>query len=777
MDMNEDTGEFYIMKGKYLKRGLALMLGLMLTAELPASVATPFQMFDSYAYTGAATVKATSLNVRSGAGTGYSSVGRLAAGAAVTVVGEQRGTDGNTWYQIQYTGSGGAVNTGYVSSLYIRLPVAYTTDTNFEAYLTSQGFPESYKNGLRQLHAQYPNWVFKAKNTGLDWNTVIENESVLGRNLVAKGSVSSWKSVANGAYNWDSSTWTGLDGSNWVAASNDIIRYYMDPRNFLDETYVFQFLSHEYDSNSQTREGLNSLVSGSFLSGATNSTGTSGSDFSGGPGASTEGPGSGSSGSPGSSGGPGSSGSSGSSSGSGSSKGPGRSTFNEDTQHGPGVSGSSGSSGSAATVSPGGSASGGGSSAPATGDGNVSLEAPQASIQPRERNVVAASVSLVPPGQESSSSANGPVAASGTNNQSPSGSASPGASDPSGVSPAGGVSSGATAPYVDIIMDAAAQSGVSPYVLAAMILQEQGNNGTSPLISGSYSGYEGYYNFFNVEAYQSGSVSAIEMGLRFASQAGSYGRPWNTVEKSIRGGSQNYGDNYVKAGQNTFYLKKFNVQGANLYKHQYMSNIQGAASEAAKLSQAYTADLKKSALEFHIPVYNNMPEQACVAPTGDGSPNNKLNGLGVDGFSLTPSFNRDTQEYNLIVDSSVTNITVSAYAADSNARVDGAGNLSLQSGGNDITIAVTAQNGSVRTYTIHVVKQNGGPTQGTVNSPVSPDGSSGNSGGNSGSGGGSNSGSTGGGPAGPGGSGGPGTSDTGSGSPGGSNVTIVQVQS
>ena len=166
------------MKGKKLKRGLALVLGLMLAAEVPASVATPFQMFDSYAYTGAATVKATSLNVRSGAGTGYSSVGRLAAGAAVTVIGEQRGTDGNTWYQIQYTGTGGAVNTGYVSSVYIRLPVAYTKDSNFEAYLTSQGFPESYKNGLRQLHAQYPNWVFKAKNTGLDWNTVIENESI-----------------------------------------------------------------------------------------------------------------------------------------------------------------------------------------------------------------------------------------------------------------------------------------------------------------------------------------------------------------------------------------------------------------------------------------------------------------------------------------------------------------------------------------------------------------------------------------------------------------------
>ena len=151
----------------------------------------------------------------------------------------------------------------------MRLPVSYTTDSDFEAKLSAEGFPESYKNGLRQLHAQYPNWVFKAKKTGLDWNTVIENEALLGRNLVSSGSISSWKSVESGAYNWDNSTWTGFDGSNWVAASEDIIRYYMDPRNFLDDTYVFQFLSHEYNSSTQTRDGLAKMVEGSFLSGTT----------------------------------------------------------------------------------------------------------------------------------------------------------------------------------------------------------------------------------------------------------------------------------------------------------------------------------------------------------------------------------------------------------------------------------------------------------------------------------------------------------------------------
>ena len=107
---------------------------------------------DSYAYTGAATVKASSLNVRSDAGTGYSAVARLAAGASIQITGEKKGTDGKTWYRIQYTGSNGQAGTGYVSAAYIRLPVSYSTDASFESYLTSQGFPESYKDGFAYNH-------------------------------------------------------------------------------------------------------------------------------------------------------------------------------------------------------------------------------------------------------------------------------------------------------------------------------------------------------------------------------------------------------------------------------------------------------------------------------------------------------------------------------------------------------------------------------------------------------------------------------------------------
>ncbi len=706
------------MKRKLYKKGLAVMLGLALLAGTPAS--SLFSTFNSYAYTGTASVKASSLNVRSGAGTSYQAVGRLAAGASVQIVGEQTGSDGKRWYRIQFTGSGGSSSEGYVSADYIRLPVSYTADSSFEAYLNSQGFPESYKEGLRQLHAQYPNWVFQAKNTGLDWNTVIENEAVLGRNLVATGSVSSWKSVETGAYNWDNSTWTGLDGSSWVAASEDIIRYYMDPRNFLDDTYVFQFLAHDYDAGTQTKEGLTHMVEGSFLSGSTGSTGTSSSSA-------------------------GTGGSAGGSSGSAqvSDYGPGGSAGQQDVNNGPGVAGSSSQKETVTTES--------GQKV------EISLEGPQASIARKEHNLLTSSVTVITgaeaaPGASQSTQSTDAASDTSSGPQANSPSSTQNGSAPQAASPA----SGGSASYVDILMKAASQSGVSPYVLAAMILQEQGTNGGTNLISGTYSGYEGYYNFFNVEAYQSGSNSPTVMGLRYASQSGSYGRPWNTVEKSILGGAQNYGDNYVKAGQNTFYLKKFNVQGSNLYKHQYMSNVQAAASEAERLSKAYTSDIKSSALVFHIPVYSNMPDTACAAPVGDGSPNNKLSSLSVDGFSLTPTFGKDTESYSLIVDTSVTSVTIRAQAADAKASVSGAGTAELTGSSAELTVTVTAENGSVRSYVIQVVKQAGGPTAGASQSgSASPGASSGSAGAES--------------------QAGPGASGGGSPTPGGSSVTIVEV--
>ena len=644
---------------KKQKRILALMLGAVLLGDCAARTGTMISGLSlAYAATGSATVNATTLNVRSTPGTTGSVVKKLAYGAAVTVVSETAGSDGKTWYKIQFS-SGSGTQEGYVRSDYIKFPVSYSYDSTFENYLNSQGFPESYKVSLRTLHTEHPTWVFQAQKTGLNWSDVMAAEGAVGANLVSKSSLSSWKSTEYGAYDWNTGTWTGFDGSSWVAASKDIVAYYMDPRNFLNDTYVFQFLHHAYDSNAQTREGLTSLITGTFLEKTPESTTAATQSV-------QETTGSGSSPVVNNSGSTGTSGS-----------------LQQGESYGPGMS----------TGTSGGTSSG--SSSGSTGSQGVSLEGPGSTVSSTisQRKVITTALPEVEygPGMDASSITD----------------------DNTGASNTSPVPTGQT--YVDIIMKAAAQTGVNPYVLGAMILQEQGT-GKSGSISGKTAGYEGYYNFFNVGAFASGSMSAITRGLWYASQSGSYGRPWNSIEKSIIGGATYYSENFLKNGQDTFYLKKFNVQGSNLYKHQYMTNVEGAAGEGAKLARAYTDAMKKQALVFKIPVFNNMPETACAKPTVNGSPNNKLSGIMIDGYSLTPTFSKDTEKYDLVVDSSVSSVNIRATAIDSKATVSGASTISLGSGTTIVKIVVKAENGDTRTYQVSIAKGNGNGST-TVVSP------------------------------------------------------------
>ena len=64
-----------------------------------------------------ASVKAEKANVRGGAGTVHDSVGTVSGGTEVVVIGEDKGTDGKTWYQIQFDGD----KTGYIRGDLIEL--------------------------------------------------------------------------------------------------------------------------------------------------------------------------------------------------------------------------------------------------------------------------------------------------------------------------------------------------------------------------------------------------------------------------------------------------------------------------------------------------------------------------------------------------------------------------------------------------------------------------------------------------------------------------------
>lgn len=200
------------------------------------------------------------LNVRSGAGTGYKILGCLPKGTVVTITGSAKASNGKVWYTYQYS----AKQVGYLCEDYLTVK-SVTSDSAFEAYLTAQGFPESYKPGLRALHAQHPQWVFKAKKVGYTWDDAIDKQtSKMSANLINPGAPISYRNPDS----YDSSTksWYQPD-SGWYVASDSVTAHYMDPRNFLNESGIFQFMPHTYDSGSQNESTVSKVIKGSFMEG------------------------------------------------------------------------------------------------------------------------------------------------------------------------------------------------------------------------------------------------------------------------------------------------------------------------------------------------------------------------------------------------------------------------------------------------------------------------------------------------------------------------------
>lgn len=84
------------------------------------------------------------------------------------------------------------------------------------------------------------------------------------------------------------------------------------------------------------------------------------------------------------------------------------------------------------------------------------------------------------------------------------------------------------------------------------------------------------------------------------------------------------------------------------------------------------------------------------------SKNNYLSSLKIDGYSISPSFNKNTNNYSLTVENDVKTINITGSKEDSKSTVSGLGKHDLEEGLNKINVVVTAQNGSSRTYTLNV---------------------------------------------------------------------------
>lgn len=250
---------------------LAVAVFLMCFLNITTNAQTEYPVYGEikYAYNG------TSATIYSLAGTtgheakpedkGKSEVlCKLSNGTKVLVLGEELDGDGDKWYKINYGEK--FDQTGYAYSPHIILKYEYEYDEDFEKNLLN--FPESYREGLRSLHAQYPNWQFKAHNIDLSFKDAVEAQ--YGVNSVKD--TRKWVEFTYGGNEWrdmraydkTANKWITLEG-RWTYASRAGIEYFMDPRNSLNENKIFVFMQQSYDSQSNTIDNLRSVVAGTFL--------------------------------------------------------------------------------------------------------------------------------------------------------------------------------------------------------------------------------------------------------------------------------------------------------------------------------------------------------------------------------------------------------------------------------------------------------------------------------------------------------------------------------
>lgn len=403
------------------------------------------------------------------------------------------------------------------------------------------GFPESYYSKLAILKQAHPKWTFKAINTGLDFNSAVEEENSLGRSLLeVSGSYNNvgYLNTISGSYNYYNDKFKAFDGSSWFAANKDTIAYYMDPRNFLIDMYVFQFEALSYEKDLQTLSVVQKLLNGDYL-----------------------------------------------------------------------------------------------------------------------------------------------------NN------------------------------YASSFISAANDSKVSPVYLASLSKQEVGGYSTATTAvngkSFTYNGktYTGIYNPYNIGAVS--GANPVYNGLYWAAggstKATSYNRPWNSMDKALRGGAKWIGENYINIGQNTIYFKKWDVVGnvnsasGSNYIHQYQTNIQAPMQEGNFVYKSYNdSNILNSSFVFYIPVYKNMPASTSLPATGN--PNNYLKSLSINNSNV-PSFDGGVTNYNYYVPSNTTSVTIKATAVNNNASISGAGYVSINSDTTKKEIVVKAQNGSTRKYTINIIRE------------------------------------------------------------------------
>jgi len=557
---------------------------------------------DNVKYTGVSAVTTAKVNYRTGAGTKMTKKGTLKKGAKVTVymaaspVSSTAGTS-KTWYRIKFNNK-----YYYMSSKYIKLTgtsstsktAAKSSGTNsssssskssdtsssastgtdfskmtnaqFNAYLTKQGFPSSYRTKLLALHKKHPNWVFIAKKTGINWNTAVSKESANGVSLIHSSYPVTYRAT-------DSKSFKAKSRKIYTSASTS-----KSTGKTISSGTNFTVLTEEWKGTTQWTKikysGTTGYISGSLASQTYKSTIS------------------------------------------------GKTTDDVNIRKGAGTNNSY-----IKTLSTGTKVkivlqvkdkNGDAWYKIKNGTGYAYIKAEFVKVEGSKKPASLTGTATFLEGTW--------IAKDGSTWFNANSQTVAYYMDPRNFLTDEGIYMFEDLTYhkeyqttavvnkilsptklpgygfkAKLFVNAGASYNISPVFLASRARQETGNG--SIAISGyKYLG-KVVYNPFNIGAYS--SSNPVMKGLAYARVKG-----WTTQAKAVNGGAKFLAEDYISIGQNSVYFQKFNVGKGSSYlaKHQYMTNITGAVTESQLTKSSYeTYKITGEALTFVIPVYNNMP--------------------------------------------------------------------------------------------------------------------------------------------------------------------------
>lgn len=202
---------------------------------------------------------------------GSSNGSKVSCGEIINIRNIKEEAHGTCGYYYEILSSSGA--SGYICGSLINTTKLSETATKYyqekeklEDYyklLKERNFPDSYLTYLAELHARHPNWQFYGEKINLDFDSVVNNESFYGRSLL-EGSA-----FSNNYFSMDINSYSIITDSfyqypterGWYNASSEAIAYYLDPRNYLNEKYIFAFESLNFNE-SHTADTIAMVLSG-----------------------------------------------------------------------------------------------------------------------------------------------------------------------------------------------------------------------------------------------------------------------------------------------------------------------------------------------------------------------------------------------------------------------------------------------------------------------------------------------------------------------------------